>query len=357
MKSILVVNPFGIGDVLFSTPLLRNIRINFPDAKIYYLANKRCAPLLKIHPLISKVFVFERDEFVQERKKSQFAGLLKYWFFIQELRREKIECVLDLSLNSQFGFFCFLAGIKKRLGLDYKQRALFLNQKIAITGFRSKHVADYYLDTLSLLNLPVKRCGLEVYTDTASDKWAGVFYQEQHILDDQLVVGIAPCGGAAFGQDNHLRRWPPERFSLLIDQLVEACNSTVFIFAGPQEKDDVLAIIDKLKHKQRVFDFSECSLAKTVSLIKRCKLFISNDSGLLRLADGLNKKMLALYGPIDEQVYGPYLATERSIILKKDLSCRPCYVNFRLLPCKRNRECLRSISVEEVITAALKLLN
>jgi heptosyltransferase-2 len=119
----------------------------------------------------------------------------------------------------------------------------------------------------------------------------------------------------------------------------------------------VLVITDLLKHKSKVFDFSECSLEKTVALIKRCHLFISNDSGLLKFADGLGKKIVALYGPIDEKVYGPYLSDNRSIILKKDLPCRPCYNNFRLQACSRDRECLKSISVEEVFEAAVKLLN
>jgi heptosyltransferase-2 len=208
-----------------------------------------------------------------------------------------------------------------------------------------------------MLNMPIKRCNLEVYTDSVSDKWVENFLKENNILNKQLVFGIAPCGGESFGKDNHLRRWPKEKFSQLIDKLVEAYDVIVFIFAGPKEKDDISTIIDALKRKSRVFNFSELSLEKTVSLIKRCNLFISNDSGLLKFADGLNKKIIALYGPIDEKVYGPYMSDERSIILKKDLPCRPCYNNFRLKPCDRDRECLKSISVEEVLEAAVKLLS
>lgn len=357
MRSILVINPFGIGDVLFSTPLLRNIQVNFPNAKIYYLCNKRSAPLIQMHPLISKIFVYERDEFVKESKKSFFSGLLKYWRFIQELRKERIECALDLSLNTQFSFFAFLAGMKKRYGLDYKKRSIFLTKKLEIAGFNAKHVADYYLDVLGMLKVPIKRCNLEVYTDSGNDKWAENFLKESNILEKRLIIGIAPCGGEAFGKDNHLRRWPGEKFSQLIDMLVETYESTIFIFAGPKEKNDVLVITGVLKHKNKVFDFSECSLERTVSLVKRCDLFIGNDSGLLKFADGLNKKIIALYGPIDEKVYGPYLSADRSIIVKKDLPCRPCYNNFRLQPCTRDRECLKSISVEEVFTVASSILK
>jgi heptosyltransferase-2 len=351
------MNPFGIGDVLFSTPLLRNIHINFPTARIYYLCSKRSAPIIKRHPLVSKIFIYERDDFVLESKKSIFSGWLKYWRFIRQLRKEKIDCALDLSLNTQFSFFAWLAGIKDRYGLDYKKRAIFLTRRIEIPGFNDKHVAEYYLDVLQILDVPIKKCSLEVYTDSQSDIQAEDFFKQNNISTKGLIIGIAPCGGEAFGSDNHLKRWPPEKFSSLIDKLIEIYDSRIFIFAGPKEKEDVLAILEPLKHRNRVFDFSECSLEKTVSLVKRCDLFISNDTGLLRFADGLNKKIVALYGPIDEKVYGPYLSAGRSMVVKKDLSCRPCYKNFRLDFCSRDRECLKSIGVEEVLGAVGLILK
>jgi len=357
INSFLVINPFGIGDVLFSTPLLRNIHLNFPAARIYYLCSKRSAPIIKRNPLISEIFIYERDDFVRESKKSIFSGWLKYWRFIRQIRKERIDCALDLSLNTQFGFFAWLAGIKGRYGLDYKKRAFFLNRKIEISGFNDKHVADYYLDVLRLLAVPIKKCNLEVYTDTQSDIWAEDFFKQNNLSGNNLIIGIAPCGGEAFGRDNHLKRWPPEKFSALIDKLIEIYEARIFIFAGPKEKSDVLAITERLKHKNGVFDFSECSLEKTVSLVKRCGLFISNDTGLLRFADGLDKKIVALYGPIDEKVYGPYLSDKRSRVVKKDLPCRPCYKNFRLDPCLRDRECLKSIQVEDVLTAVGLILK
>jgi len=357
IRSFLVMNPFGIGDVLFSTPLLRSIRANFPDARIYYLCSKRSAPILRIHPLVEKVFIYDRDEFAAEMKKSFFAGLLKYWRFILRLRRERIGCALDLSLNTLYGFFAWMAGIKKRYGLDYKKRAFFLNGKVRIQGFNDKHVADYYLDVLRLLDVPAGKYGLEVYTGGESDAWAENFLKGKGITPEKTVIGVAPCGGEAFGRDNHLKRWPPENFSRLIDELAEKYGALIFIFAGPKEKEEVAGITAPLKHRGKVFDFSEISLENTVSLARRCGLFISNDTGLLRFADGLGKKIVALYGPIDEKVYGPYLAEGRSVVVKKDLPCRPCYRNFRLKPCDRGRECLKSISVEEVLEAVSSIVK
>jgi heptosyltransferase II len=357
-RSFLVINTFGIGDVLFSTPLLRNLRKRFPAAKIYYLCNKKTASLLRSHPLVDKVFVYERDDFVAEQKISFIGGIGKYLRFISAIKNERIECAIDLSLNAPFGFFALLAGIKKRYGLDYKGRSRFLNRKVKIGGFTDKHVADYYLDTLGLLGIDPERSGLEVYADPVSSAWAGDVLNKNHISKDDLIVGVAPCGGAAFGRDNRLRRWPVESFARLIDMMTLELKAKVLIFAGPDEKEDVNAIIGLLKNRGSAFEFCDTTLNETVALVEKCRLFVSNDTGILRFADGMNKKIVALYGPIDEKVYGPYCFDDsRVIILKKDLPCRPCYNRFRIAPCANDRKCLTGISVDEVMSAVKRLIE
>jgi lipopolysaccharide heptosyltransferase II len=343
--------------VLFSTPLLRNIHENFPAAKIFYLCNKKTAPILKNYPLIDKVFIYERDEFVIAQDKSFWRSLRRYQNFIAEIKKERIDCLLDLSLNTQYGFFACLAGIPKRYGLDYKNRCRFLNKKIKINGYNHKHVVEYYLDLLTLLGLSIKRYGLEVYADQESKEWANVFLKQNNITEKDLIIGIAPCGGDAFGKDAYIKRWPADKYTALIDKLIIEFKTKIFIFAGPKEKEDIAKIINSLNYKDKIYEFSDRSLLETVALVEKCNLFIGNDTGPLRFADALNKKIVALFGPVDEKVYGPYPYDEkRTIVIKKDLACRPCYAKFRLAPCRNDKQCLRDISVEEVFQAVKKLL-
>ena len=104
LESFLIINTFGIGDVLFSTPLIRNLKEFYPQSRIYYLCNKKTAPILRSNPLIHKTFVYERDEFVEAGKESFWKGLKKYLIFLSEIKKEKIDVALDLSLNTPFGF-------------------------------------------------------------------------------------------------------------------------------------------------------------------------------------------------------------------------------------------------------------
>ena len=135
VKKILIINPFGIGDVLFSTPLIRNLKEWNPDVQIYYLCNKRVAPLLREQPFIYKIFVYERDDFERDREKSFSLWLKSMLTFLNGIRGEHIDVSFDLSLNTKFSFFSWYAGIKKRVGLNYKNRGVFLTHKVDIDGF------------------------------------------------------------------------------------------------------------------------------------------------------------------------------------------------------------------------------
>jgi len=358
IRSFLVINPFGIGDVLFSTPLLRNIKDNYPESEIYYLCNKKTGPVIKNNPLIKKAFIYERDDFVNAQKRSWFAWFKKFNGFISEIRKEDIDVCLDLSLNSQYAFFAMMAGIRKRYGLDYKGRGVFLSRKVRIPGFVDKHVADYYLDVLRFIGITPKKTALEVFADAQSRAWADAFMTTHNIAADAVVVGIAPCGGDAFGKDAGIKRWPAIKFAELIDRLTGEFKAKVFIFAGPKEKEDLAEITDSLKIRNGVYEFSDATLAETIALVDKCRVFIGNDTGPLRFADGLRKKLVAIFGPVDENVYGPYpFEADRTAVIKKDMPCRPCYNKFRLSACKNERRCMNDISVDTVTQAVKRLLT
>ena len=111
MKKILIINPYGIGDVLFTTPVISNLRLAYPQASIAYLANARTADFLKVNPDINQVFVYERDEFVEAYRQNPLKFAQKWFSFFNTIRREKFDIVFDFSLNSSFGFLSAACGL------------------------------------------------------------------------------------------------------------------------------------------------------------------------------------------------------------------------------------------------------
>jgi heptosyltransferase-2 len=242
--------------------------------------------------------------------------------------------------------------------LNYKNRSRFLTDKIKLDGFDDKHVAEYYLDVLKLLDINPKSHPLEVYADEESRKWAQEFI-ERESLGNNLIVGLVPCGGEAFGKYDSIRRWPGEKFSLLIKSLVKEFGAKIFLFAGPKEKEEIHSIIYSLDDTRgSCYEFADASLLEIMALMEKCSLMIVNNTGPSRFADVLGKKVIALAGPVDETVYGPYpYESQRTIVIKKDLPCQPCYKRFRMSDCLLEKKCLTDISVDEVLQAANKLLK
>ena len=105
IKRILVLNPFGIGDVLFSTPLVRSIKEQMPNVSIHYICNRRVEPILRTNPFIDQIYVFEKDEWkalIKRSKLQAFQKALRAWRRIAE---QRFDALFDLSFNDSYSFF------------------------------------------------------------------------------------------------------------------------------------------------------------------------------------------------------------------------------------------------------------
>ena len=352
MKNILIVNPFGIGDVLFTTPLLKAIKTSLPEAKIGFLCNRRVYPLIKDIPFIDWVFVYERDEMEDIRRRSLLLWLRAHRKLIGEIREKRFDAAIDLSLNTKFGAFLWLAGIKKRIGYDYKKRGKFLNYKIPLEGYREKHIIEYHLELLRFANIKPAVFPMEINIPEKDAVWASRFLDSCGIKNGKFIC-LAPGGGESFGKEAYRKLWPKEKFIELCCVIEKQIpDYKIGVVLGPKER----GLSEGFPPSVVIFPYMP--LEKVAATISLCSLFISNDNGLMRIANSLGRKIVVLFGPTSEKVYSPYPPdSQKHIVITKDVPCRPCYQNFRLPPCPYNLRCLREISAEEVFEAVKKLLK
>jgi lipopolysaccharide heptosyltransferase II len=355
-RSFLIINPFGIGDVLFSTPFIRNIKESFSSAKIFYLCNKRTCPILENHPLVDKTFIYERDEFEAIKKVSNYQWIKKLWGFISEIKKENIDVAIDLSLNTQFGFFSWLAGIKTRIGYNYKNRGFFLTKKIKFSGYNDKHVADYYLGLLEFIGIEPRHKKIELFLKEEHRERANALCRKYAINDNDSLIVIAPCGGASWGAESFRKHWAKDKFAELADKLIEKFKVKI-IFAGNRNERNIIEEIERLMRHVSI-KVIDLPLGDFLALLNKAKIIVANDGGPLHMGLALGIKTVSIFGPVDERVYGPY-SEEKSkhIVIKKDLSCRPCYRGFRLAQCHLERKCLNEITVDDVFSAVESLLR
>ena len=355
MKRFLIINPFGIGDVLFTTPLIQAIKSEYPDSYIAYWCNERVKEVFKNNPRVSKVFALSRGDLKKIYKKSPLEGIKRFAGLIFGLRKEKFEIVFDFTLDHRYGLVSKLLGIKQRIGYNYKNRGRFLTHKIDISGYANRHVVDYYLDLLKFVGIEPKKRNLELFVPERDNIKSRILFESIGIKQDDLVVGLAPGAGASWGQSAALKHWPSVKFSRLADKLINNLGAKVIILGDLSERSLADTVLYSMSNKA-IDLVGKTGLEELFAVINNLQVLVANDGGMLHIAVALGKKTVSMFGPVDEAVYGPYPLSPKHAVIKKDLSCRPCYKKFRMGTCLMDRQCMNSIEVDEVFAEVSRLL-
>jgi len=356
MKKFLIINPFGIGDVLFTTPVIQALKRQYPDSFIGYWSNSRVKPILENNPQINKVFDLSRGDLKKIYQESFFQGLSRALGFIWEIKKEHFDICLDFSLDHRYSLLAKIIGIRKRVGLNYKGRGRFLTSYVDIGGYQDKHVVEYYVDLLKFLDIPVCDKELFLAVPLSSQLKAKNVLAAVGIEETDCVIGIFPGAGGSWGKDAALKHWPALKFAQVANKLMVKFGAKVVILGDESERKIAEVIVHAMANKP-IDLVGKTGLEILPAIIKNCNLLITNDGGPMHLAVALETKTVSVFGPVSEIVYGPFPPRKDHLVLKWDISCRPCYKNFRMPVCDKDRECLKQVSVDAVFDAAVKLLS
>jgi ADP-heptose:LPS heptosyltransferase len=128
-----------------------------------------------------------------------------------------------------------------------------------------------------------------------------------HIPDDVPVLAMAPAANWIGKQ------WSPTAFATLADQFLEQLPAKIAVFAAPQERESIQAVLDVIPQDKRIDLVGSLSLLEIAACLKRCRAFVGNDSGLMHMSAAVNTPTLGLFGPSDHVLYGPYCPPENPI--------------------------------------------
>ena len=329
-KKILIFNVNWLGDVLFSTATIRNIRRNYPDSFIACIIPSRCYPILKGNPYLDEIIIFDE----KERQRSSLAKLR----FVQLLKTKKFDVVFLLHRSFTRALICRLAGIPERIGYYTKKRGFLLTKRIKPVGRDTLHRIDYYLNIIEKAGLKVEDRYLEFFIDDTDVKFVEDFLNKKSIGKDDFLVAINPGG-------NWLpKRWPQAHWAMLADKLIAEFGAKIIITGNYTDISTAHKIRDLMKEKP-IIASGVFNLKQLGALCKRLHLFITADTGPLHIANALDaKRIIALFGPTSPEITGPY-PLKNTVILSKDVGCKvPCYV----ANCKDNR-CMKAVMPEDVI--------
>lgn len=351
MKRFLLINPFGIGDVLFTTPLIRALKEQIPDSTIAYWCNERVKELIAPDPYIDSVFALSRGDLKKIFGKSFFKGVGSLAGLWSGLRKARYDCAFDFSLDHRYGMLSALAGIKRRIGYDYKNRGRLLTDKVPCDGYQGKHVVEYYLELLRRIGIEAKDRNLRLYlSPDAKAKGRRILGACGINENDHLVIGMAPGAGGSWGRQASFKHWPSDRYAQLADRLMIEQGARVIILGEESEKLIAHRMIDAM-HNKAIDLVGKTSVGELVSVMSNIHLLVTNDGGPLHIAVASGVRTVSIFGPVDEAVYGPYPPQKIHTVVTNDIECRPCYKKFRMEPCDNQRRCLEGIGLEPVIKA------
>ena len=337
-KRILIFNVNWLGDVLFSTATIRNIRRNFPESYIACVIPSSCYLVLKGNPHLDEIIIFDE----KDRHKSMISRLN----FVKLLKSKKFDMVFLLHRSLTRALICRLAGIPKRIGYYTKKRGFLLTKKITMPKIDTIHRIDFYLNIIEKAGLKVEDRYAEFFITHEDEDAVGDFLKKNHLSGDDFVAVLNPGGNWS------PKRWPKEYWGELADMLVTAFKARI-ILSGSQNDLNLANQIKKIMKEEPIIACGVLNLKQLAALARRSDLFITGDTGPLHIANAIGaKRIIALFGPTSPSLTGPF-PVNNTIVIQKDVNCKiPCYqVN-----CKDNR-CMKAIIPKDVMAEAKNLLR
>ncbi|OGX06307.1 MAG: hypothetical protein A3G87_07535 [Omnitrophica bacterium RIFCSPLOWO2_12_FULL_50_11] len=352
LKRVLIVHPFGIGDALFITPSIRALK-EHGVAEIDLLLGSRTKELFQFHPLVRRIFVWDKSHvrgFGNRLRRIRNVAVM-----FRTLWSNRYQVLIDCSLAHQYAFFGWILWwIPVRLGFNFRRRGIFLTHKVELPeAFKNKPVPEYYLDLLAFFGVKRVPTRLELFLSAADTKEAEIILNRVGMTGTEPYFVVAPAGGDSWGKDARLKRWPPSHFASLVGMLRSEFGAQferVLILGGAHEK----SIGDQLLEKLNGFEaYNLCGAAPirtTAALIQKASFLLGNDSGLVHIAHTLGTPVIALYGPVNPLVYGPYPKSQTALtITNTGPECRPCYRKMRYQADCVGIECLTELEPEQVL--------
>jgi heptosyltransferase-2 len=337
-KRILIFNVNWLGDVLFSTATIRNIRANYPEDFIACVIPPRCLPVLEGNIHLDEIIIFDE----KGKHKNPWQKLK----FILYLRRKKFDKVFLLHRSMSRALIAWFAGIPERIGYYTPKRGFLMTSSFKAPPVESVHRIDYYLNIIKEAGLTVHDRHTEFFVKPEDIKAVEDFLIASSIGEDDFLVGINPGGNWA------PKRWPGENFARLADKLADEFKAKIIITGSAKDVELAEEIRQEMQHGA-ILACGKLNIKQFGVLANILNVFVSADSGPVHIANAVGaRNIFALFGPTDPRLTGPY-PQDNVAVIKKSVACRiPCYkVN-----CADNL-CMKKITPEDVMVEVRKVFK
>lgn len=329
---LLIIRFSSIGDIVLTTPVLRCIRRQYPDAEIHFLVKQSFKPVIAHNPYINVIHTLDND--LNEN--------------IEALKKIRFDYIIDLHRN--------LRTMRVKKGLDAPsltfdklnfRKWLYVNFKWNVMP--DKSIVDRYFEGLKKLQLKNDGQGLDYFIPD----------QLQTKQDDIPMGHWTGFVGCVIGGSYFTKKFPVEKWK----EFVQQCPFPIILLGGPEDRDEgnEIAATDNAKVYNACGKFN---LTESADLVKRAKVIVTNDTGLMHIAAAYKKPIISLWGnTTPEMGMFPYYGfnnlnqnvSNLSVLMEvKNLGCRPCSkIGYRKCP-RKHFKCMNNIPVSPIVEQVKK---
>jgi heptosyltransferase II len=354
VEKILVRGVNWLGDAVMTTPALMRLRLALPKARITLLTPEKLAGLWEGQTFIDEVLTFNGTESVlQVGRRLRGMGFDTGIAFPNSIRSalelwlgripQRIGAGRRLLLTQSIGPRGGAIEMRKRTGQEIRERVRDNSPPQAIES--SAHHVYHYLHLVTALGASAEILAPRI--DVSADAMARV--REKFGLVEsagQRWFGLIP--GAEYGP---AKRWPAERFVEAAVALRRKTNCRWVIFGGGGDRD-LAEQIAREAGEPIVNLAGKTTLAELAAALKVCDFVLTNDTGPMHLAAAVGARMAAIFGSTSPELTGPVFWPQARIV-RQPVPCAPCF----LRECPIDLRCLRGISTETVVAAAIECLK
>ncbi|HWP56349.1 MAG TPA: lipopolysaccharide heptosyltransferase II [Candidatus Acidoferrales bacterium] len=331
-KKILIILQGSVGDVVRAIPLANLLREAYPKARIAWAIEAAAFPLIEGHPAIDQPIVFDR----------------KRWWrtlppFLRRIREEKFDLVLDLQRILKSGLVSWWSGAAVRVGFHRSEAKegnwIFNNHRIAAAG-QSVSKLEHYLKFADYLGVPTRPIRWQLSLAPAEERRV-----------DQLLGGRSGRFAAYFvGSRWESKLWFPAETAACADE-IERRYGLAAVLLGSAADAEFARRVAGAASGPTVNLVGETSLREAVGVLRRARVAVGPDTGLMHVAAAVGTPVVSLWGATSPERTGPY--GFQDLVVRGKAPCAPCY----LRRCPIGRACMRSIDIAEIVAKVGKALR
>ena len=334
----LIIRFSSIGDVILTTPLVRCLRAKFPTAQIDFLVKKEFSVVLSNNPHLSNIITFDKNSGKGELIRIR-----------QQVKQNKYTHILDIQKNIRSliissGLGATVTGFSKKL---LARDLLIRFGKNIYTEIEPVYLR--YFESVAVLGVEYDGKGTEVFPSaTEKEKVSEILMQHSLTPGNPLLV-IAP------GAQWENKRWPVEGYAEAADTFCKQTGAYAILIGGPGDVD-ICRQVQNLMKTTSLNLAGKLSLMGSAALLGKANMVLTNDTGMLHMAQAMKTPVVAIYGPTTREL-GFFPLPENSRVAEIEISCRPC-TQKGLHSCpKKHFRCMNDLKPEMVSSLAAELFN